>query len=117
MHYEQLERGMWIKDLGIVLGTRAPGELGEMAAVEFIDPNDREYVMVTLTDDEDHYEELFDRGSHEWAEEMRAIIAEQESVAADALKQAGGLRDLLHSWTDGPPSMPEILEMPEGGNG
>lgn len=67
MHFYEIERGMWIEDLGIVPGTREPGESGAMATARYVDPNDREFVMVTLTDDE-HYEEHCARGTRQWAE-------------------------------------------------
>lgn len=116
MHWREIEVGMWIDKVGLVTEVKeSPVVAGEpMARICYVDPNDLDFVMCQLADDDDVYEEAFDRGTHEWASLLRDWIENQKVMQADAKDLEIKGEALLALWTDGPPAMPLILDETEG---
>jgi len=113
MKLNEIEPGMWLKDLGIVLQVIEPQghEMDGIKLVEYIEPNDLEYSpMVAMVGEGEDLVEVDSRGSHEWCDLMREFVAAQAKSAAECLQRKADAEKMLELWSAGPPAVPGILE-------
>lgn len=112
MKINEIEPGMWLKDLGIVLSVvQGTQNMDCVFLVDYVEPNDLEYSpMTSLVGADEELEELYPRGGHDWCDLMREFIDAQAKSAAECLQRKADAEKMLELWSAGPPAVPGILE-------
>lgn len=125
MKNDEVEVGMLLEGWGLVLEVWPKGKpmRDGLAPLDtwrmlYMDSNDSwDGACVMSAHDDATWEEVAPRGSSEWHEAVDEILKARKAGVKAGTEEVAQITALVDQWSAGPPPMPLISELPEGGNG